>query len=163
MLVLSLSPFFLYHLLILLYQGNIAYFNAIFFYLDDSDQEPLLILLMHGPTDGSDGPAQGVEVLPGPFSAVNLVVKLLCHYAFCVCIIQVSQVHCRMVQKKRRFLSLACVCFIVNLKTTTSPYSCEYEKTCKNRDGCGDSDYYTYQIHKQLMHYGCNFIALQSL
>lgn len=72
-----------------------------FFYLDDSDQEPLLILLMHGPTDGSDGPAQGVEVLPGPFSAVDLVVKLLCHYAFCVCIIQVSQVHCRMVQKKK--------------------------------------------------------------
>lgn len=68
-------------------------------YLNDSNKEPLLILLVHSPTDGSNGPAQCVEVLPGPFSTIYLVVKLLCHYAFCVRIIQVSQVHCRTVEE----------------------------------------------------------------
>lgn len=66
------------------------------FYLNDSDQKPLLVLLMHSPTDWSNSPAQCVEVLPGPFSAIDLVVKLLCHDAFCICIIQMGQVHCKM-------------------------------------------------------------------
>lgn len=66
------------------------------FYLNDSDQEPLLVLLMHSPTDWSNSPAQCVEVLPGPFSAIDLVVKFLCHDTFCICIIQMGQVHCKM-------------------------------------------------------------------
>lgn len=32
----------------------------LFLYLNDSDQESLLILLMHRPADGSNGPAQCV-------------------------------------------------------------------------------------------------------
>lgn len=68
-------------------------------YLDDSDQEPLLVLLVHGPADGPDGPAQRVEVLPGPLGAIHLVVQLLRHYALCVRVVQVSQVHCRTEQQ----------------------------------------------------------------
>lgn len=64
-------------------------------HLDDGDQEPLLVLLVHRPTDRSDGPAQRVEVLPGPLGAVHLVVELLSHDALRVCIVQVSEVHCR--------------------------------------------------------------------
>lgn len=73
---------------------------AFFLYLNDSDQESLLILLMHRPTDGADGPAQRVEVLPGPFGAVDLVMKLLCHDSLSVSIIQMSQVHYRTAQHK---------------------------------------------------------------
>lgn len=50
---------------------------------------------MHGSTDGPDGPAQGVEVLPGPLGSVHLVVELLGHNALRVRIIQVSQIDCR--------------------------------------------------------------------
>lgn len=75
---------------------------VLFLYLNDSDQESLLILLMHRSTDGSNGPAQCVEVLPGPFSAIDLVMKLLCHYSFCVSIIQMSEVHCRRAQQELR-------------------------------------------------------------
>ena len=69
-----------------------------FSYLDNCDQEPLLVLFMHCPADWSNGPAQCVEVLPGPFSAVHLVVKLLRHDAFCVCVVQVSEVHCKITE-----------------------------------------------------------------
>lgn len=85
-------------------------YNKFFFffeYLDDSDQEPLLILLVHGPADGADGPAQRVEVLPGPLDAVNLVVKLFRHYSFRVCVVQVSQVYCRVAEDKG---DLCCKC-----------------------------------------------------
>ena len=75
-------------------------------YLDDGDQEPLLVLLVHGPADGADGPAQRVEVLPGPLGAVHLVVQLLCHDALCVCIVQMSEVHCRMAEDNILVLSL---------------------------------------------------------
>lgn len=64
-------------------------------YLDYGDEEPFLVLFVHGPADGADGPAQRVEVLPGPLGPVHLVVKLFRHYAFRVCVVQVSQVHCR--------------------------------------------------------------------
>lgn len=63
--------------------------------LNDSDEEPLLVLLVHGPADGTDGPAERVQVPPRPFSSVHLVVQLLRHDALRVGIVQVSQVHCR--------------------------------------------------------------------
>lgn len=63
--------------------------------LDDSDEEPLLIFLMHRPADGADGPAQHVEVPPGPLGAVHLVVELLGHDAFSVSIVQMGQIDCR--------------------------------------------------------------------
>ena len=63
-------------------------------HLDDGNQEPLLVLLVHGAADGADGPAERVEVLPGPLGAVHLVVELFRHDALRVCVVQVSEVHC---------------------------------------------------------------------
>lgn len=63
------------------------------FHLDDGDQESLLVLLVHRPTDGADGPAQHVQVPPRPLGAVHLVVELLCHDAFSVSIVQMGQIH----------------------------------------------------------------------
>lgn len=63
------------------------------FYLDDCDEKPLLILLVHSSADGSYGPAQCVEVLPGPLGTIHLVMELLRHNAFCVRVVQMSQVH----------------------------------------------------------------------
>ena len=63
-------------------------------HLDDGDQEPLLVLLVHGAADGADGPAQRVQVLPGPLGAVHLVVELLSHDALRVGVVQMGQVHC---------------------------------------------------------------------
>ena len=63
-------------------------------HLDDGDQEPLLVLLVHGAADGADGPAERVQVPPGPLCAVHLVVELFRHDTLCVCVVQVSQVHC---------------------------------------------------------------------
>ncbi len=40
--------------------------------LDDGDEEPLLVLLVHGAGDAADGPAQRVQVLPAPLSPVHL-------------------------------------------------------------------------------------------
>ena len=37
----------------------------------------------------------GVEVFPGPLGSVHLFVQLLCHDVLSVCVVQVSQVHCR--------------------------------------------------------------------
>lgn len=64
------------------------------FHLDDSHKEPLFILLMHRSTDGTNGPAQHVQVSPRPLGAIHLVVKLLCHDAFSISIVQMSQIHC---------------------------------------------------------------------
>ena len=64
-------------------------------HLDDCDQEPLLVLLVHRPADGADGPAQHVQIPPRPLGAVHLVVELFCHDAFGVGIIQMGQIHCR--------------------------------------------------------------------
>lgn len=62
-------------------------------YLDHCDQEPLLILLVHGAADGADGPAQRVQVLPGPLCPIHLIVKLLSHNSFCVCIVQMCEIN----------------------------------------------------------------------
>lgn len=62
-------------------------------HLDDCDQEPLLVLLVHRPADGADGPAEHVQIPPRPLGAVHLVVELLCHDAFGVGIIQMGQIH----------------------------------------------------------------------
>ena len=36
-----------------------------------------------------------VQILPRPFRAIHLVVKLFCHNRLCVIVIQVCQVHCQ--------------------------------------------------------------------
>ena len=61
--------------------------------LDDCDEEPLLVLLVHGSTDGTDGPTERVQVPPRPLGSVHLVVQLLGHDAFRVGVVQMSQVH----------------------------------------------------------------------
>ncbi len=61
-------------------------------HLNDGDEESLLILFMHGPTDGADGPAQRVQVPPGPLGTVHLIMKLLCHDPLRIRIVQMSQV-----------------------------------------------------------------------
>lgn len=63
--------------------------------LDDCDEKPLLVLLVHGPADGTDGPAERVQVPPRPLRPVHLVVQLLSHDTLRVGIVKVSQVHCR--------------------------------------------------------------------
>lgn len=73
--------------------GNIAVVSPVS-HLDDSDQEPLLVLLVHCATDGANGPAQHVQVPPGPLSAIHLVVELLCHDAFSVSVVQMGQIDC---------------------------------------------------------------------
>lgn len=62
-------------------------------HLNDSDEESLLVLLMHGSADGADGPAQCVQVLPGPLRPIDLVMKLFCHDPLCICIVQMGQIH----------------------------------------------------------------------
>lgn len=42
------------------------------FHLDDCHKEPLLVLLVHGAGDGTDGPAECVEILPAPLIAIDL-------------------------------------------------------------------------------------------
>lgn len=37
---------------------------------DDCDQEPVLLLLQHGATDGANGPAQGVQTIPGQLAPI---------------------------------------------------------------------------------------------
>ena len=34
-----------------------------------------------------------VKILPGPFSSIDLILKLLCHNSLCVLVIQMCQVH----------------------------------------------------------------------
>ncbi len=58
----------------------------------NGDEESFLILFMHGPTDGANGPAQRVQVPPGPFGTVHLIMKLLCHDPLRIRIVQMSQV-----------------------------------------------------------------------
>ena len=41
-------------------------------HLDDRHEESLLVLLMHGPGDGTDGPAECVEILPTPLITIHL-------------------------------------------------------------------------------------------
>lgn len=60
--------------------------------LNDGDEESLFIFLMHGTTDGADGPAQHVQVPPGPLGTVHLIMKLLCHDPFRIGIVQMSQI-----------------------------------------------------------------------
>ncbi|KAG7148076.1 hypothetical protein HYQ46_003062 [Verticillium longisporum] len=47
--------------------------------LDDSHEEPLLRLFVHGQGNRTNGPAKHVAVVPRPFSAVNLACQLLGH------------------------------------------------------------------------------------
>ena len=60
--------------------------------LDDGDQEPLLVLFVHGTRDGADCPAEGVQVLPAPFVAVHLVLQPLRHDALRVDVVQMGEV-----------------------------------------------------------------------
>ena len=41
-------------------------------HLDDRHEKPLLVLLVHGAGDGTDGPAKCVEILPAPLISIHL-------------------------------------------------------------------------------------------
>lgn len=62
-------------------------------HLNDRDEEPFLVLLVHGSTDGPDGPAQRVQVPPGPLRPVHLVMELLRHDPLRIRVVQMGQVY----------------------------------------------------------------------
>ena len=61
--------------------------------LNNGDQEALLRLFVHGERDGTDGPAEHVAVVPGPFRPVDLLGQLLRHDLLRVDDVEVRQVH----------------------------------------------------------------------
>lgn len=66
-----------------------------FLHLNYSDEEPFLIFFVHGSTDGTNGPAQRVKVLPGPLSTIHLIMKLFCHNTLCISIVQMGKIDYR--------------------------------------------------------------------
>jgi hypothetical protein len=40
--------------------------------LDDCDEEPLFVFLLHRTGNGTDGPTKSVQILPRPFISVHL-------------------------------------------------------------------------------------------
>ena len=52
--------------------------------LDHGDQKPFFVFLVHSARYGADGPAQGVQILPGPFGAIHLIEQLFGHDGLCV-------------------------------------------------------------------------------
>lgn len=45
------------------------------------------------PSNKSKIKTHGVKVLPGPFSAIDLILKFFCHDSLCVLIIQMGKIH----------------------------------------------------------------------
>mmetsp|Transcript_13317 Transcript_13317/g.55784 ORF Transcript_13317/g.55784 Transcript_13317/m.55784 type:complete len:227 (+) Transcript_13317:1496-2176(+) len=60
---------------------------------DDGDEETILLVFRHGPRNGSDGPAQRVEIVPAPLGAVELQRQLADHLLLGVVVVQVAQKH----------------------------------------------------------------------
>mmetsp|Transcript_12875 Transcript_12875/g.43019 ORF Transcript_12875/g.43019 Transcript_12875/m.43019 type:complete len:204 (-) Transcript_12875:1335-1946(-) len=67
--------------------------------LDHGDEEALLLVFRHGAGDGADGPAQSVQVGPGPLRAVHLQRQLVQHYRLRVVVVQVRQVDERLAHR----------------------------------------------------------------